>query len=64
MSRLGRAFGMLWTFADNGSGSTTAEEYSLFVSGIAVAIIVAVFSLGGDVSAMYGGGAIDVDSAL
>ena len=63
MSRLGWSSGMLPTFADKES-VLIAADYSLMASGIATAIIVIVFSLGGDLPINYAGVATSVNSAL
>ena len=50
-------------FKSDVSGAT-AIEYGLLASGIAVAIIVAVFTLGTKVSAMYDGFTVLVTAAM
>ena len=47
----------------NDTRGATAIEYGLIAAGIAVAITAAVFALGGDLSAMFGGVSDTVNSA-
>lgn len=58
-----------WTFAALGDlwrdrRGVTAIEYGLIAAGIAVAIIVTLFALGGDVSALFDSTATEVSNAM